>query len=176
MNIALRELYSEERIGREVRRLAREISADYQGRNLLLLVILKGAFIFAADLIRNLTIPVVVEFLEVSSYRGMDTTGTVATIKDLGQSIEGKDVLIVEDIIDRGVCLSHLLDDLRRENPASLKICTLIDNRKRRVFPVEPDYAGIRDICGFLVGYGLDMDQYYRGLPALYEVVSAEGE
>lgn len=172
----MRLIYSEERIDREVRRLAREISADYQEKDLVLLVILKGAFVFAADLLRKISIPAPVYFLEISSYCGRDSTGTVTVVKDIGQSIEGKDVLIIEDIIDQGLCLSRLLHDLRRRNPASLKVCTLIDNRRRRVHPVEPDYAGIRDVCGFLVGYGLDMDQRYRGLPALYEVVSSDGE
>jgi len=174
MDTTFREIYSEERIEREVRRLAREISADYQGREILVLVILKGAFIFAADLLRKLTVPVSVDFLEISSYCGMDSTGKAKMVKDVSQSIEGRDVLIVEDIIDQGLCLSVLLEDLRRRNPASLKVCTLIDNRKRRFHPLEPDYVGIRDICGFLVGYGLDMDQRYRELPALYEVVSSD--
>lgn len=173
----MREIYSAERIAREVRRLAGEISADYEEKNLVLLVILKGAFIFAADLLREISIPAPVYFLEISSYCGRDSSGTVTVVKDIGaQSIEGKDVLIVEDIIDQGLCLSRLLEDLRRRNPASLKVCTLIDNRRRRVHPVEPDYAGIRDVCGFLVGYGLDMDQRYRGLPALYELVSSDEE
>jgi hypoxanthine phosphoribosyltransferase len=174
MGITLREIYSEERIKREVQRLAREISADYKGKELFALVILKGAFIFAADLLRKVTVPTVMDFLEISSYCGMNSTGNVNLVKDVGCSIQGKDVLIVEDIIDQGLCLSRLVEDLRQRNPASLKICTLIDNRKRRAFPVEPDYVGIRDVCGFLVGYGLDMDQRYRELPALYEVVSSE--
>jgi hypoxanthine phosphoribosyltransferase len=174
MGITLREIYSKRRIEREVRRLAREISTDYKGKDLFVLVILKGAFIFAADLLRKVTVPSVVNFLEISSYCGMHSTGTVSLVKDVDCPIQGKDVLIVEDIIDQGLCLSRLLEDLRLRNPASLKICTLIDNRKRRSFPVEPDYVGIRDVCGFLVGYGLDMDQRYRELPALYEVVLNE--
>ena len=164
MDHTLREIYSAERIDREVQRLAREISADYRDRELFVLVILKGAFIFAADLLRKITVPVTVDFLQISSYCGMDST------------LQGKDVLIVEDIIDQGLCLSLLLDDLHQRDPASLKICTLIDNRKRRSRPVEPDYAGIRDVCGFLVGYGLDMDQRYRELPALYEVVPSSAD
>ncbi|MDD2335369.1 MAG: hypoxanthine phosphoribosyltransferase [Geobacteraceae bacterium] len=176
MDHTLREIYSAERIDREVQRLAREISADYQGREVVVLVILKGAFIFAADLLRKLTVPVTVDFLEISSYCGTDTTGKVKMVKDTVLSLQGKDVLIVEDIVDQGLCLSLLLEDLGQRNPASLKICTLIDNRKRRTRPVEPDYAGIRDVCGFLVGYGLDMDQRYRELPALYEVVPSSAE
>lgn len=171
MDYTLREIYSKERIEREVLRLAREISADYEGKEPLVLVILKGAFIFAADLIRNVTVPVTIEFLEVSSYCGMDSTGKAKIIRDTGYSVQGRDVLILEDIIDQGICLSALLADLSQKEPASLKVCTLVDNRKRRSHPIEPDYAGIRDVCGFLVGYGLDMDQRYREMPALYEVV-----
>ena len=176
MDFTLREIYSPERINREVQRLAREISSDYHGKEITVLVILKGAFIFAADLVRKLTVPVTIDFLEISSYCGMDSTGKTMMVKDVGHPIQGKDVLIVEDIIDQGLCLSVLLQDLSRRNPASLKICTLIDNRKRRTHPIEADYVGIRDVCGFLVGYGLDMDQRYRELPALYEVVPSSVE
>ncbi|MRR53650.1 MAG: hypoxanthine phosphoribosyltransferase [Deltaproteobacteria bacterium] len=171
MDYTLREIYSKERIDREVQRLAREISGDYEGKELLVLVILKGAFIFAADLLRKFTIPATVEFLEISSYCGMDSTGKVKMVRDARFSVQGRDVLLVEDIIDQGICLSALVQDLRQRNPASLKVCTLIDNRKRRTQPIEPDYAGIREVCGFLVGYGLDLDQRYRELPAVYEVV-----
>jgi hypoxanthine phosphoribosyltransferase len=174
LDFSLREKYSEERIDREVGRLAREISADFKGRDLFVLVILKGAFIFAADLLRKLTVPVQVDFLEISSYCGRDSTGKAVIVKDTSFSLAGKHVLIVEDIIDQGICLSLLLKDLSQRDPASLKVCTLIDNRKRRTRPFDPDYVGIRDECGFLVGYGLDMDQRYRELPALYEVVSSD--
>jgi hypoxanthine phosphoribosyltransferase len=171
MDYTLREIYSKERIEREVQRLAREISADYEGKVPLVLVILKGAFIFAADLLRKFTIPATVEFLEISSYCGMDSTGKTKMVQDTGYSVQGRDVLIIEDIIDQGICLAALLQDLKQRNPASLKVCTLIDNRKRRTHPIEPDYAGIREVCGFLVGYGLDLDQRYRELPSVYEVV-----
>ena len=171
MDYTLREIYSKERIDREVQRLAREISADYEGKVPLVLVILKGAFIFAADLIRKFTVPVTVDFLEISSYCGMDSTGKAKVVQDTGCSVQGRDVLIVEDIIDQGICLSALVRVLQQRNPASLKICTLFDNRKRRTQLIEPDYAGIRDVCGFLVGYGLDLDQRYRELPSVYEVI-----
>lgn len=173
MDYTLREIYSKERIDREVQRLAREISVDYEGKEPLVLVILKGAFIFAADLLRKFTVPATVEFLEISSYCGMDSTGKVTMVQDTGFTVQGRDVLVVEDIIDQGICLAALLRELSLKNPASLKICTLIDNRKRRTHPIEPDYAGIRDVCGFLVGYGLDMDQRYRELPSVYEVLPA---
>jgi hypoxanthine phosphoribosyltransferase len=173
MSGTLRELYSAERISREVQRLAREISADYAGNELLVIVVLKGAFIFAADLVRHLTVPVVVDFIEISSYSGMNSTGRAIVTKDLTLPLQGRHVLIVEDIVDEGLSLSFLMELLRSRNPETMKVCTLIDNRRRRSVPVEPDYAGIRGICGFLVGYGLDMDQRCRELPDLYEFIDS---
>jgi len=171
MSGTLREIYSAARISREVHRLAREISADYAGRELLAIVVLKGAFIFAADLLRLLTVPVTLDFIELASYSGMNSTGRVTVTKDLTLSVQGRNVLVVEDIVDEGLSLSFLMEIIRSRNPETMKVCTLIDNRRRRSVPIEPDYAGIRGICGFLVGYGLDMDQRYRELPALYEIV-----
>jgi len=170
MNGTLREIFSAERISLEIHRLAREISADYAGRELQVIVVLKGAFIFAADLVRLLTVPVIVDFIEIASYSGMNTTGRVTVTKDLTLPVEGRNVLVVEDIVDEGLSLSFLLEIIRSRNPETLKVCTLIDNKRRRSVPLQPDYAGIRGVCGFLVGYGLDIDQRYRELPALYEL------
>ena len=171
MSFKLRETYSAERIAREVTRLAREISADYAGRELLVIAVLKGAFIFVSDLVRQLEVPVEVDFIEISSYTGMKSTGSHTLVRDLTIPVAGRHVLIVEDIVDEGLSLSFLLEKIRGRNPETLKVCALIDNRRRRSSPVEPDYAGIRCSCGYLVGYGLDMDQRCRELPALYEVV-----
>jgi hypoxanthine phosphoribosyltransferase len=171
VNHKLIQVYSAEHIAAVVERLAQEISADYAGRELLVLVVLKGAFIFAADLLRKLSIPAMVEFVEIASYCGTQSTGTATVIRSTSTSVQGSHVLVVEDIIDEGRCLSSLLSDLRAADPASLRVCTLIDNRRRRTIALEPDYAGMRCTCGFLVGYGLDMDQHYRELPALYELV-----
>ena len=170
MNGTLREIFSAERISLEIHRLAREISADYAGRELQVIVVLKGAFIFAADLVRLLTVPVIVDFIEIASYSGMNTTGRVTVTKDLTLPVEGRNVLVVEDIVDEGLSLSFLLEIIRSRNPETVKVCTLIDNKRRRSVPLQPDYAGIRGVCGFLVGYGLDIDQRYRELPALYEL------
>jgi len=170
MNGTLREIFSAERISLEIHRLAREISADYAGRELQVIVVLKGAFIFAADLVRLLTVPVMVDFIEIASYSGMNTTGRVTVTKDLTLPVEGRNVLVVEDIVDEGLSLSFLLEIIRSRNPETVKVCTLIDNKRRRSVPLQPDYAGIRGVCGFLVGYGLDIDQRYRELPALYEL------
>lgn len=169
----MQEIFSREWIENAVSRLAGEISADYAGRELLVIVVLKGAFIFAADLVRNLTVPVMVDFVEVSSYSGMNSTGTATLTRDLTLPVQGRHVLVVEDIVDEGLSLSFLLDDLQRRNPESVKVCALVDNRRRRSVPVDPDYAGVRCTCGFLVGYGLDMDQRYRELPALFEVMTS---
>ncbi len=176
MNMTMREKYSRERIEREVARLARDISSDYDGRELLVIVVLKGAFIFASDLVRHLTVPLEVDFIQLSSYCGVDSTGSITVTKDITASVAGRHLLVVEDIIDEGRCLSFLLDCLRRRNPASLKVCTLIDNRRRRSVNLAPDYAGISGECGFLVGYGLDMDQKYRQLPSLHEVFFPDEE
>lgn len=166
----MQEKFSREWIANAVSRLAGEISADYAGRELLVVVVLKGAFIFAADLVRNLTVPVMVDFVEVASYSGMHSTGTATITRELTLPVQGRHVLVVEDIVDEGLSLSFLLDELQRRNPESVRVCALVDNRRRRSIPVDPDYAGIRCSCGFLVGYGLDMDQRYRELPALFEV------
>lgn len=173
MSVPLRMLFPPERIGLEVARLAGEISRDYAGKELHALIVLKGAFIFAADLVRRLTVPVAMDFIEISSYCGMTSTGSAIVTRDAAVGIGGRHVLVIEDIIDEGRSISFLLDRLRLNSPASLAVCTLIDNRRRRTFAIEPDYAGIRCTCGFLVGYGLDMDQRFRELPALYEVVHA---
>lgn len=176
MNVELRELYSRERLAGEVQRLAGEISADYAGKELIIIVILKGAFVFAADLIRAISVPMEIDFIEISSYCGTDSTGKATVTKDVSIPVTGKNVLIVEDIVDEGRCLSFLLDVLRLKEPASLKVCTMIDNRRRRTISLEPDYVGIRCVCGFLVGYGLDLNQKYRELPALYEILPSDGD
>lgn len=170
MGVTLHEIFSKEWIEQAVRRLGLEISTDYAGKELLVVVVLKGAFIFAADLVRNITLPVMVDFVEIASYSGMNSTGRATLTRDLTIPVQGRHVLVVEDIVDAGLSLSFLLEILRGGNPESLRVCTLIDNRRRRSVPVEPDYAGVRCTCGYLVGYGLDMDQRYRELPALYEV------
>jgi hypoxanthine phosphoribosyltransferase len=170
MGITLHETFSREWIEQAVRRLGEEISADYAGKELLVVVVLKGAFIFAADLVRNLTVPVMVDFVEITSYAGMNSTGRATITKDLTLPVRGRHVLVVEDIVDGGLSLSFLLETLRLRNPESMRVCTLIDNQRRRSVSVDPDYAGIRCTCGYLVGYGLDMDQRYRELPALYEL------
>lgn len=165
----MRLLYSEERIAAEVQRLADEITADYAGQELLLLVVLKGAFIFAADLARRLRLPLSVDFVGLSSYCGMETTGAISMTREANTPLAGRNVLVVEDIVDTGLSLAFLLEHLAGRGPKSLRVCTLIDKRGRRRADVSSDYTGIVCDDGFLVGYGLDLDERCRELPAIYE-------
>lgn len=160
---AERVLLTEKEILRRVRQMAGQISADYAGKEPLLVGILKGAFIFLADLVRNLTIPVHLDFIAVSSYgSASESSGAVRILKDLDQSIEGVHVLLVEDIVDTGLTLNYLKENLRARGPASLKVCTLLDKPARRLVKVEPDYNGFAIPDEFVVGYGLDYNGNYR--------------
>jgi hypoxanthine phosphoribosyltransferase len=154
-----------------IARLADRICADYQGRQLVLIGILKGAFIFLSDLVRRLRIPVEIDFVGTSSYAdGSSSSGQVMLTKPPGIDIRGKDVLIVEDIVDTGLTLVFLRKHLMALNPRSVRICTFIDKRERREATVEVDYAGHSVKSGFLVGYGLDYAEKYRQLPGIFEV------
>jgi hypoxanthine phosphoribosyltransferase len=166
----LRLLYSKEEIAIAVKRVADEISGDYGGQELLLVVVLKGAFIFAADLVRLLGLPVEIEFIKLESYIGMETAGCVRITRDIDADLAGKNILVVEDIIDTGVTLDFLLQYLADKGSGSVRVCTLIDKRERRRIAVAADYAGIVCNRGFLVGYGLDLDERFRELEAIYEV------
>jgi hypoxanthine phosphoribosyltransferase len=167
-------LFSRTRIADQVERLATEISRDYPDREILLIGVLKGSFLFFADLVRSITSPAVIDFVRLASY-GSDTqsSGIVEMRKDLELPIKGRDVIIVEDIIDSGYTLESLYHRLLLREPRTLRICTLIDKRARREVPIEADYVGISMDDGFLVGYGLDYDERYRNLPDIYLVESA---
>lgn len=151
--------------------IARKISYDYRDGNLILVGILKGAFIFLSDLARHLTIPAQIDFMRVASY-GNDScsSGKIRLLKDLELDVEDKDLLIVEDIVDTGLTLQCLIDHLNSYQPRSVKVCTLIDKTERREVPLTPDYACHRVEKGFLVGYGLDYAEDYRHLPAIYHL------
>ena len=166
----LKVLFTAEEISQAVKRLAGQISKDYSNKNPLLLGVLKGSFVFMADLIRCLNIPLEVEFVTLSSYgRGRkETSGRVKMVKGLRTPIKGRDVLVVEDIVDTGITLSFFLDYLRRKKPASLKVCALFDKAPCRQVPIPIDYLGFTVPDAFLVGYGLDYDEKYRYLPDLY--------
>jgi hypoxanthine phosphoribosyltransferase len=165
-------LYSEEQLAAEIRRLADTISADFAGEELVLVVVLKGAFIFAADLLRKLRVPLSVDFIRLRSYQGTSTTGKVSLLSDIVIPIEGKHVVVVEDIVDTGLSLEFLLHHLRRRGPKSLKVCALIDKQSRRRAAVTADYSGFTCADEFLVGYGLDLDERFRELPAIYKLLT----
>lgn len=159
-------LVSEAELKEKVTQLGEQISRDYEGKNLLLVSILKGSVVFMADLMRAITIPASIDFMVVSSYgAGTNTSGLVKIIKDLDQNLAGKDVLIVEDILDTGVTLSKLKPMLELRNPNSIRICTILDKPSRRKADITADYQGFAVPDEFVVGYGLDYDEKYRNLP-----------
>lgn len=161
-------LYSEEQIQQKVKELGMQISRDFNGRNPLVICVLKGAFIFMADLVKNLTIPLELDFMAVSSYgQSTKSSGIVKIVKDLDVSVEGRDVIIVEDIIDSGLTLSYLIDVLERRNARSVTVVALFDKPIRRTVELEPDYTGYTLPNAFVVGYGLDYAEKYRNLPFL---------
>jgi len=167
----LHPLISREEIESIVKRLADQISKDYAGKELILICILKGAFMFLSDLIRHLRIPVKIDFVRLSSYGSkMRSSGQVEITKDIEVSIEGKEVLIIEDIIDSGHTLKFLKDRLSLSRPNSVKVCALLDKKARREVSIEADYLGkaIEDV--FVVGYGIDVEESYRHLPEIYYV------
>ena len=162
---------TKEEIETQVRRIAHAISADYKDRELILIGILKGAFIFLSDLIRQLSIPVKVDFMCASSYGDQTaSSGRIKLTKDVEIEINNKDVLIVEDIVDTGLTLSYLVEYLKSSGAASVRICALIDKRERRETDVMVDYACHTVNKGFLVGYGLDYAEFYRNLPEVYHL------
>ena len=167
-NDMLKTLITKEELETTVARLGREITRDYQGKTPMMVAVLKGAFIFMADLVRQVDIPCTLDFMCVSSYgKGMSTSGQVKIIKDLDTTIEGKDVIIVEDILDSGVTLSYLMDLLRARKPASIRLCTLFDKPARHKVDIHIDYKGMEVPNEFIVGYGLDYAEVYRNYPEI---------
>jgi hypoxanthine phosphoribosyltransferase len=159
-------LLSEEQIRARVEELGAQISRDYEGKKPVVVGILKGSLVFMADLIRTLTIPLNIDYVAISSYgRSTASSGVVKIIKDLDESIEGRHVLVVEDIVDTGLTLRYLLDNLQSRGPASVKVCTLLDKPSRRKVDIVPDYNGFEIPDAFVVGYGLDYAENYRNMP-----------
>jgi len=159
-------LLSEEEIREKVRELGETIRKDYEGKDLFMLAILKGSVVFMADLMRAIDHPVQIDFMSIASYgNSRKSSGIVKILKDIDQNISGKNVLIVEDIMDSGQTLSFLVDLLQARNPQSLKICTFLDKPSRRVADIQPDYYGFVVPDEFIVGYGLDFAEKYRNLP-----------
>jgi len=164
-------LLSSREIQKRVGELARSLSRDYQGRELVLVGVLNGAFIFLADLVKRMTIPVQVDFVRLSSYgSGSESRGRITVSKPAELPLAGKSVLIVEDIIDTGLTLDFLSRSLQEQHPESIRICALVDKSERRKLPVSLDYTGFVVPSGFIVGYGLDFDQQFRQLPAIYRL------
>ncbi len=151
--------------------VARQISSDYKGRDLILIGVLKGAFIFLADLVRHLTISVKVDFVRAASYgSGATSSGKIELTKEIDLDVSGKHLLVVEDIVDSGLTLTYLIDYLKKFKPATVRVCSLLDKHERRQTEVTVDYACHVVDKGFLVGYGLDYDEAYRELPEIYHL------
>ena len=161
-----RVLFTEEELKARVAEIAARIDKDYAGKEPMLISVLRGSFIFMADLARAITLPCTVDFMAVSSYgSGTTSSGQVKITKDLSESIEGRDIIVVEDILDSGNTLSYLFQLLQARHPASVRLCTLLDKPSRRTKPVELHYSGFTIPDYFVVGYGLDYDEKYRNLP-----------
>ena len=170
-------MISEEEVNKKIEELGKQISKDYAGKEVHLICILKGSVFFTCELAKRITVPVSLDFMSVSSYGdGTQSSGIVKIVKDLDESLEGKEVILIEDIIDSGRTLSYLLDVLEKRNPASLKLCTLLDKPDRRVKDVTVDYIGFQIPDEFVVGYGLDYAQKYRNLPYIGIVEGLEEE
>ncbi len=166
MSETIRVLIPEEKVDERIRKLGKQISRDYEGRQIHLICVLKGGVFFMCELAKRISVPVSMDFMCVGSYGdGTVSSGVVRIAKDLDESIEGKEVLIVEDIIDSGNTLYYLIDVLKKRNPASMRLCTLLDKPERRVKDVKVDYCGFEIPDEFVVGYGLDYAQKYRNLP-----------
>lgn len=172
---SIRVLVSEEDVDKRIYEIGTQISRDYEGKDLHIIGILKGSVFFMCELAKRVTVPVTMDFMSVSSYgSGTISTGIINIKKDLDESLQGKDVLIVEDIIDSGNTLYHLLDVLKKRHPRSIRICTLLDKPERRVKDVKVDYVCFRIPDEFVVGYGLDYAQKYRNLPYIGVVEGIE--
>ncbi len=162
---------SKDEIQEMVSALAREISSEYEGRSLVLIGVLKGAFVFLADLTRNITIPHEIDFLRAASYgSGTTSSETIKLTKNIETKLQGKDVLLVEDIIDTGITLEYLIKYVKSLQPASIKVCTLIDKYQRRRKEIKIDFAAHIAQDGFFVGYGMDYAEGYRNLPEIYHL------
>ncbi len=162
---------TEEEIEKTIIRIAQSISLDYKDCDLILIGVLKGSFIFLSDLVRNLSIPVKIDFIRVSSYDyDTSSSGNIQLINDVGIEIKDKDILVIEDIIDTGFTLEYVINHLKSSEPASIKVCTLIDKLERRKTDIKIDYSGHITKEGFLVGYGLDYAENFRNLPGIFHL------
>ena len=165
-------LFTAEDIAREVERLARRISEDYEGKEIVVVGVLKGAFMFLADLVRHFTVPARLDFVRLSSYgAGTQSSGKIRIVADVELELQDQDVLIVEDIVDSGLTTAFLREHLLTKKPRSVKICTLLDKLERRSIDIPLEYVGLQLDKGFVVGYGLDCNEAGRQLPEIYELI-----
>lgn len=171
MDYTIKTLLTREEVEKRIKELAKEIEKDYCGKDLLVIGLLKGSIMFMSDLIKEMDLLVMIDFMSVSSYSGTTSTGVINVLKDTDISVKDKDVLIVEDIIDTGLTLSHVKKLLEDRGAKSLKICTLLDKPSRRTIEMKGDYVGFEIPDEFVVGYGLDYDQHHRNLPYVGIVV-----
>ena len=175
MSEHIKVLLTEEEVDAKIQLMGEQISRDYAGKQVHLICILKGGVFFACELAKQITVPVSIDFMSVGSYGdGTSSSGIVKIAKDLDETLEGKEVLVVEDIIDSGRTLSYLLEVLRKREPKSMRLCTLLDKPSRRVREVKVDYIGYKIPDEFVVGYGLDYKQKYRNLPYIGVVEGVE--
>ena len=163
-------LLTEEQIQKRIKELGRQITEDYAGKQPVIICMLKGAVYFFADLTKNIDLPLMIDFARLSSYRNGTKGGDMELVSDITAQIEGKDVLIVEDIVDSGKTLSYFIELLHKKNPSSVKICAFLDKKERREVDINVDYVGFDIPCGFVIGYGLDYAEKYREFPFLAEI------
>lgn len=166
----LHPVFSPDEIIRVIENLAAQISRDYAGTSLHLLIVLKGAFLFAADLARQIDLPISMDFIRIASYKGAQSTGGINLALKPHDHLTDRDILIIEDILDTGLSLDFLFKYIAEEQPRSLKSCVLVNKTGNRKISREPDYCGFTHTAGFLVGYGLDYDEQLRNLPGIYEL------
>lgn len=172
MNLPHKVLFTQEQIAQRVKALAEEINRDYQGSDpLIIIAVLKGSFMFLADLIRHIKVPTHVEFMGVSSYQGTQSTGHVRITQDLSAEIKHHDVLLVEDIVDTGITIDYLINTLRIREPKSIKICTFLSKPAAHKLFHKLDYVGFEITNEFVIGYGLDLDEKLRNLPEVVQVI-----
>lgn len=163
---------SEEQIQKRVKEIGEQINRDYKDKTPVVICMLKGAIVFFSDVVRCLTIPLTMEFVRLSSYKNGMTSGDLEVITDITIDIKGKDLLIIEDVVDSGKTLSYFIELLKKRGPNSVKVCAFLDKPERRTAKVDVDYVGFRVECGFVIGYGLDYAERYRELPYLAEINS----
>ncbi len=168
-------LCSQEQISEKLKELGEKISKDYEGKNLLVISLLKGSFIFCADLVRQITVPVKIEFMTTSSYgHSEESSGTVQVVSDVKSNLEGYDVLVVDDITDSALTMDFVMKHLKTKNPNSIKSCVLLDKPSRRKVELVPDYCGFEIEDKFVVGYGLNYGDYYRNVPYVFNVTDED--